>query len=135
MVIVAVALLAAGAALLIQHGRATAYAHQHQCPSVSTLDAFKHGPALRILTSDVSCAEALAIVRAMLSGVGVTFSGNPDNASSFRWTLYGLPGWTCYGDGSGFPEGGAGGLCAKGAVPAEWRLGGAAGTVEWYHAN
>lgn len=121
MIIVTVALLG-GVGLLVQHGRANAAPATHRCPSVSTLDVFKHGPALRILTSDVSCTEALAIVRAMVSGIGVTFSGNPENAGSFRWKLYGFPGWTCYGDGSGFPEGGAGGLCAKGAGP-EWRLG------------
>jgi hypothetical protein len=122
-VIVAVALLG-GTALLVQHGRATAYAPaNHRCPSVSTLNGFKRGHAIRILTRDVSCAEALGVVRAMESGIGVTFSGNPENASSFRWKLYGLPGWTCYGDGSGFPEGGAGGVCARGGA-----------TVEWYHA-
>ena len=32
-------------------------------------------------------------------------------------------GWTCFGDGSGFPGHGAGGDCSKGAA-----------TVEWYHA-
>ncbi len=124
-VIVAVALLG-GTVLLAQHGRATAYPAQasHQCPSISTLNGFEHGAPLRILTRDVSCAEALGIVRAMLSGVGVTFVGNPNGpASQFRWKLYGFPGWTCYGDGSGFPEGGAGGICGKGNA-----------TVEWYHA-
>lgn len=123
--IVAVALLG-GTALLVQHGRATAYAPtNHQCPSVYELNgSLERGRAIRILTHDVSCAEALGIVRAKLSGLGVTFSGNPDNASSFRWKLYGLPGWTCYGDGSGFPEGGAGGRCSKGGA-----------TVEWWHAD
>jgi hypothetical protein len=58
------------------------------------------------------------------SGVGVTFVGNPEGpASQFRLKLYGLPGWTCYGDGSGFPGHGAGGYCTKGGA-----------TVEWYHA-
>jgi hypothetical protein len=124
-VIVAVVLLG-GTALLVQHGRATAYAPpDHRCPSVPTLYAFKRAPAIRILTHDVSCTEALGIVRAMISGVGVTFVGNPNGpASQFRWKLYGFPGWTCYGDGSGFPEGGAGGDCTKGPA-----------TVEWWHAN
>jgi len=54
----------------------------------------------------------------------VTFVGNPEGpASQFRWKLYGLPGWTCFGDGSGFPGHGAGGVCTK-----------AGATVEWYHA-
>jgi hypothetical protein len=44
------------------------------------------------------------MVQAMESGVGVTFVGDPEGpASQFRWKLYGLPGWTCFGDGSGFP--------------------------------
>jgi hypothetical protein len=122
--IVAVALLS-GTALLVQHGRATAFAQpNHQCPSVPTLNGFKRGYAIRISTHDVSCAEALGIVRAMVSHVGVTFVGNPEGAASqFRWKLYGLPGWTCYGDGSGFPGHGAGGDCTKGGA-----------TVEWYHA-
>jgi hypothetical protein len=113
-------------ALLVQYGRATANVPaNHQCPSVSTLNAFKRGPAIRILTHSVSCAEALGIVRAMLSGVGVTFVGNPNGAAAqFRWKLYGFPGWTCYGDGSGFPEGGAGGDCSRGSA-----------TVEWWHAS
>jgi hypothetical protein len=116
--------LLGGTALLVQHGRATAYAQpNHQCPSVSTLNGFGHGDSLRISTRDASCAEALGVVRAMVSGVGVTFSGDPNNAGSFRWKLYGLPGWTCHGDGSGFPGHGAGGVCTKGSA-----------TVEWYHA-
>jgi hypothetical protein len=123
-VIVAMALFG-GAALLVQHGRATAYAPpNHQCPSVSTLNGFGHGYPLRISTRDASCAEALVVVRAMTSGVGVTFLGNPEGpADQFRWKLYGLPGWTCYGDGSGFPGHGAGGSCSKGSA-----------TVQWYHA-
>jgi hypothetical protein len=125
--VIAVALLG-GVALLTQHGRASAYAEAtHRCASVPTLNAVTgvgHGPAIRLFTRNVSCSEALGIVRAMISGVGVTFSGDPDNASSFRFTLFGLPGWTCHGDGSGFPEGGAGGLCTKGGA-----------TVEWYHAS
>jgi hypothetical protein len=102
----AVALIG-GTALLIQHGRAIAYAPaNHQCPSVPTLNGFKPAAAIRLLTRDVSCAEALGVVRAMESDVGVTFIGDPEGpASQFRWKLYGLPGWTCYGDGSGFPEG------------------------------
>jgi hypothetical protein len=73
---------------------------------------------------NVSCAEALTVVRAKESGIGVTFVGNPEGpASQFRWKLYGLPGWTCFGDGSGFPGHGAGGVCTK-----------AGATVEWYHA-
>ena len=64
------------------------------------------------------------MVRAMESGVGVTFVGNPEGpASQFRWKLFGLPGWTCFGDGSGFPGHGEGGDCSKGAA-----------AVEWYHA-
>lgn len=126
MVIVAVALLAAGAALLVERGRATAEAPaDHRCPSVSTLNGFKRGPAIRSFTHDASCAEALGIVRAMVSRVGVTFVGNPEGgAYQFRWKLDGFPGWMCYGDGSGFPEGGAGGDCSKGGH-----------AVEWYHAN
>ena len=60
------------------------------------------------------------------SGVGVTFVGATPQGRvyQFRWKLYGFPGWTCYGDGSGFPERGAGGDCSKGG-----------GTVEWYHAE
>jgi len=124
-VIVAVVLLG-GAGLLMQQGGATAEAPtNHQCPSVPTLYNFKRGPAIRSFTHDVSCAEALRIVRAMVSGVGVTFVGNPEGgAYQFRWKLYGFPGWTCYGDGSGFPEGGAGGDCSKGGA-----------LVEWYHAD
>ncbi len=95
----------------------------HECPSVSTLYGFKHAASLRLLTRSASCAEALGIVRAMISHVGVTFVGNPEGAAGqFRWTLYGFPGWTCHGDGSGFPEGGAGGVCTKGGA-----------VVEWYH--
>jgi hypothetical protein len=122
--IVAVALLS-GTALLVQHGRATASAPpNHNCPSVSTLNGFKPADPLRISTRDASCAEALVVVRAMVSNVGVTFIGNPEGpASQFRWKLYGLPGWTCFGDGSGFPGRGAGGDCTKGGA-----------TVEWYHA-
>jgi len=122
--IVAVALLS-GTALLVQHGRATAYAPTTQtCPTVQTLHGFKRSAAIRSFTHDASCAEALEMVRAMESQVGVTFIGNPEGAAyQFRWKIYGLPGWTCHGDGSGFPEGGAGGDCAKGSA-----------TVEWYHA-
>ena len=120
----AVALLG-GAALVVQHGRAAAYAPtSHTCPVVPTLHGFKAGPAIRSFTRDASCAEALEMVRAMESGVGVAFLGNPEGAAyQFRWKIYGLPGWTCHGDGSGFPEGGAGGACTKGGA-----------TVEWYHA-
>ncbi len=122
--VVGIALLAC-AALLVQHGRATAYGPtDHQCPSVPSLNGFKRGYAIRISTHDVSCAEALGVVRAMVSDIGVTFVGNPEGpASQFRWKLYGLPGWTCYGDGSGFPGHGVGGACARGSA-----------TVEWYHA-
>jgi hypothetical protein len=123
-VIVGVALLG-GTALLVQHGQATAYAPaNHQCPSVPSLNGFNRGYAIRISTHDVSCAEALGIVRAMVSDIGVTFVGNPEGAAAqFRWRLSGLPGWTCYGDGSGFPGHGAGGDCSRGSA-----------TVEWYHA-
>jgi hypothetical protein len=121
--IVAVGLLS-GTALFVQRGRATAYAPpNHQCPAVPSLNGFTRGYPILMQTRNVSCAEALTVVRAMRSNIGVTFSGNPDNASSFRWKLYGLPGWTCFGDGSGFPGHGAGGVCTKGAA-----------TVEWYHA-
>ena len=100
----AVVALLSATALLVQRGRATAAAPpNHDCPSVTTLDGFGHGHPLVIQTRNMSCTEALTVIRAMVSGVGVTFSGNPDNASSFRWKLYGLPGWTCFGDGSGFP--------------------------------
>ena len=124
-VIIATVALLGGMALLIQHSRATAYAPpNHQCPSVPTLNGFGRGDQIRISTRAVSCAEALGVVRAKESGVGVTFVGNPEGpASQFRWKLYGLPGWTCYGVGSGFPGHGAGGVCAKGGA-----------TVEWYHA-
>jgi hypothetical protein len=122
--LIAVVALLSATALLVQRGRATAAAPpNHDCPSVTTLDGFGHGHPLVVQTRNVSCTEALTVIRAMVSGVGVTFSGNPDNASSFRWKLYGLPGWTCFGDGSGFPGHGAGGDCTNGAA-----------TVEWYHA-
>src|ERR1019366_6469279 len=122
--IVAVAVLG-GAALLAGHGRATAFSPpNHRCPAVPSLSGFKHGYPILIQTRNVSCAQALTIVQAMESGVGVTFVGNPEGpASQFRWKLYGLPGWTCFGDGSGFPGHGAGGDCTKGGA-----------TVEWYHA-
>ena len=122
--IVAVALLS-GTALLVQHGRATAYAPpNHQCPPVPSLNGFTRGDPILVQTRNVSCAEALTVVRAKESNIGVTFVGNPEGpASQFRWKLYGLPGWTCYGDGSGFPGRGAGGVCTKGGA-----------TVEWYHA-
>jgi len=108
-VIVGVAVLAC-AALLVQQGRATAYSPtNHRCPSVSTLNGFTHSYPLRIFTHDLSCKEAMGIVRTMVSGVGVSFTGNPDNASSFRWKLYGFPGWTCD--------------CSRGSA-----------SVEWYHA-
>jgi hypothetical protein len=124
-VIVAVALFG-GTVVLVQQGGATAAAPtNHECPSVSTLNGFKRAPAIRIFMHGMSCSEALGIVRAMVSGVGVTFVGNPEGgAYQFRWKLYGFPGWTCFGDGSGFPEGGAGGDCSNGAA-----------AVEWYHAN
>jgi hypothetical protein len=124
--VIAVVVLLAGTALLVRQGGATAQAPaSHACPLVPTLNGFKRARAIRSFTHDVSCAEALAIVRAMVSNVGVTFVGNPEGAAyQFRWKLYGFPGWTCYGDGSGFPEGGAGGHCSKGGA-----------TVEWWHAN
>lgn len=114
-----------GTALLVRHGQATAYAPpNHQCPSVPTLKGFGRGYPLRISTRATSCTEALGIARAMMSGVGVSFVGNPEGgAYQFRWKLYGMPGWTCHGDGAGFPGHGAGGVCTKGAA-----------TVEWYHA-
>jgi hypothetical protein len=122
--IVAMALLS-GAALLVQHGRATAYAPPNrQCLAVPSLNGLKRGYPILIQTRNVSCAQALIIVQAKESGIGVIFVGNPEGtASQFRWKLYGLPGWTCYGDGSGFPGHGAGGDCTKGSA-----------TVEWYHA-
>lgn len=47
----------------------------------------------------MSCGKALAIVRAMVSNVGLSLVGNPEGAAyQFRWKLYGFPGWTCYGD-------------------------------------
>lgn len=124
MIIVAVTLLG-GVGLLVQHGRATAFTPtDHQCPSVTSLNGFKRGYAIRVSTHSVSCADALGIVRAMVSGIGVTFVGNPEGpASQFRWKLYGFPGWTCFGDGSGFLGHRAGGDCSRGS-----------GTVEWYHA-
>ena len=114
-----------GAVLLAGHGRATAFAPpNHNCPAVPTLRGFKRGYPILMQTRNVSCAQALTMVQAMESGVGVTFVGNPEGpASQFRWKLYGLPGWTCFGDGSGFPGHGAGGYCTKGSA-----------TVEWYHA-
>jgi hypothetical protein len=122
--IVAVALLG-GTALLVRHGRATAYAPpNHHCPAVPSLNELRRGYPILIQTRNLSCAEALGVVRAKESSVGVTFVGNPEGpASQFRWKLYGLPAWTCYGDGSGFPGHGAGGVCTKGGA-----------TVEWYHA-
>jgi hypothetical protein len=124
-VFVAMVALLSGTALLAQHGRATAFAPpNHQCPAVPSLTGLKRGYPILIQTRNVSCAEALTIVRAMASNIGVTFVGNPEGpASQFRWKLYGLPGWTCFGDGSGFPGHGAGGDCTKGGA-----------TVEWYHA-
>jgi hypothetical protein len=124
-VIIVVVALLGGVGLLVQHGRATAFTPpNHQCPSVSTLNGVTHSYPLRISTHDVSCTEALGIVRTMVSGVGVTFVGNPEGAAAqFRWKLYGFPGWTCYGDGAGFPGHGAGGDCSRGIA-----------TVEWYHA-
>jgi hypothetical protein len=123
-VLIVVALLG-GLTLLVQHGRATAYAPpNHKCPAVSSLNGFENGYPILIQTRNVSCTQALSVVQAKESGIGVTFVGNPDGpASQFRWKLYGLPGWTCYGDGSGFPGHGAGGNCTKGSA-----------TVEWYHA-
>jgi hypothetical protein len=120
-VIVVVALLA-GATLLARQGGAIGQAPtSHACPLVPTLNGFKRAHAIRSFTHDVSCAEALGIVRAMVSNVGVTFVGNPEGAAyQFRWKLYGFPGWTCYGDGSGFPEGGAGGHCSKAGASVEW---------------
>jgi hypothetical protein len=122
--IVAVAALG-GTALLAGHGRATAFSPpNHNCPAVPSLSGFKHGHPILMQARNVSCAEALSIVQAKESGIGVTFVGNPEGpASQFRWKLYGRPGWTCFGDGAGFPGHGAGGVCTKGAA-----------TVEWYHA-
>jgi hypothetical protein len=124
-VIIAAVALLGGMALLTGHGRATAFSSpNHNCPAVPTLRSFKHGYPILMQTRNVSCAQALTFVQAMESGVGVTFVGNPEGpASQFRWKLYGLPGWTCFGDGSGFPGHGEGGDCSKGAA-----------TVEWYHA-
>jgi hypothetical protein len=57
-------------------------------------------------------------------GTALTFVGKREGpASQFRWKLYGLPGWTCFGDGSGFPAHGEAGDCSNGAAD-----------VEWYHA-
>jgi len=119
--IVAVALFG-GMSLLAGHQRASAYSPpNHHCPAVPTLRGLKRGYPILIQTRNVSCALALTMVQAMESGVGVTFIGNPEGpASQFRWKLHGLPGWTCYGDGSGFPGHGEGGDCAKGAAYAEW---------------
>jgi hypothetical protein len=124
-VLILALVLFGGVALLVQHGRATAYAPpNHECPSVPLLTGFKRGYPILIQTRNVSCAEALTVVRAMESNIGVTFIGNPEGpASQFRWKLYGLPGWTCHGDGSGFPGHGAGGDCTKEGA-----------AVEWYHA-
>lgn len=120
------ALLLLPSAALAEPGTDTAYGVLHrQCPSVPMLYGFKRSASLRLLTRGASCAEALGIVRAMLSRAGVSFVGNPNgSASQFRWKLYGYPGWTCHGDGSGFPEGGAGGVCTKGGA-----------VVEWYHED
>lgn len=96
---------------------------RHRCPVVAS-EGLRSPVSIRLFTHGLSCARALEVARAMISGVGVTFSGDPNDASTFRWTLYGLPGWTCFGDGSGFPEGGAGGICAKGQA-----------VVEWYHTS
>jgi hypothetical protein len=121
---IAVAALGA-AALLTQHGRAGAYAPpNHDCAAVPSLNGLKRGYPILIQTRGVTCAQALTIVRAKNSGVGVTFVGNPQGpAAQFRWKLSGLPGWTCFGDGSGFPGHGMGGDCTKGGA-----------TVAWYHA-
>ena len=125
MALIGVVALLAAVALLVQHGRATAYAPpNHHCPAVPSLTGFKRGYPILMQTRNVSCAGALGVVRAMVSDIGVSFVGNPEGpASQFRWKLYGLPGWTCYGDGSGFLGHGAGGVCTKGGE-----------TVEWYHA-
>ena len=114
-VLIAVVALLGGTALLAQHGRATAFAPpNHRCPAIPSLTGFKRGYPILIQTRNVSCAGALTIVRAMTSNIGVTFVGNPEGpASQFRWKLYGLPGWTCFGDGSGFPGHGAGGVLHK----------------------
>ena len=75
--IVAVALLG-GTALLTEHGRATAFsAPNHNCPAVPTLRSFKRGYPILIQTRNVSCAQALTMVQAMESGVGVTLSATP----------------------------------------------------------
>lgn len=124
-VLVAAIALVATAALIVHRTRATAFSPPiHTCPSVPTLRGFTRGYPLVIQARNVSCAEALTIVRARNSNVGVTFVGNPAGpAAQFRWKLSGLPGWTCYGDGSGFPGHGMGGDCSKGGA-----------AVEWYHA-
>jgi hypothetical protein len=124
-VLIVVTALFSGAALLVQHGRATAYAQpNHRCSAVPSLNGLQRGYPILIQTRNLSCAQALAIVQAKESGIGVTFVGNPRGpAAQFRWKLYGLHGWTCYGDGSGFPGHGAGGDCTNGNA-----------TVEWYHA-
>ena len=122
--LIVTAVVLGSVALFAGHGRATASALLAHCPSVSTLNGFKHSYPLVVEARGASCAEALAVIRAMVSGVGVTFQGNPNGAAyQFRWKLYGLLGWTCVGDGSGFPGHGAGGDCSK-----------AGATVEWYHA-
>ncbi len=94
----------------------------HRCPPVSNFVGLNLTKVLRgstlIRGRNVTCAEALGVVRAQASGVGVTFSGNPENASSFRFKLYGLPGWTCYGDK---------GYCAKGGAAVEWESSSAQG--------
>jgi hypothetical protein len=80
--IVAVALLG-GTALLTEHGQATAFSpSNHNCPAVPTLRGFKRGYPILIQTHNVSCAQALTMVQAMESGVGVTFVGNPEGSAS-----------------------------------------------------
>jgi hypothetical protein len=76
--------------------------------------------------SDAQCVVRASIDHGAGNGVGRRRDvvGNPEGpASQFRWKLYGLPGWTCFGDGSGFPGHGEGGDCSKGVA-----------AVEWYHA-
>ncbi len=123
LLVVALALVSA-MALAVHHGRATAFSPpNHRCPAVPSLNGLKHGYPILIQTRAVSCAAALTVVRAKESNVGVTFMGNPNGpAAQYRWRLEGLPGWTCFGDGSGFPGHGEGGACTRGAD-----------TVEWYH--
>ena len=75
-VLILALVLFGGVALLVQHGRATAYAPpNHECPSVPSLTGFKRGYPILIQTRNVSCAEALTVVRAMESNIGVTFIG------------------------------------------------------------